>query len=143
MKKLAVLILLAPIHAFALETDNAMDVVEWQAANPKKHSIMVKLTGKQAVQLLDYTHAEGPIFIETMPGTKVDDKCQVIPVKYTIMNVAKRDGTVAPKYEQLVPTPYCFGGGLPKLGSPRPDDLYDAYEASGALPTSPLKPAKK
>lgn len=106
--------------AHALVLDSTLDVVRWQYENPKKVSAKHRLSDKAAAPIMDYTRAQGPVFIKTAYGERLDARCASISVTYIIENTLTTAGKRV-QYTQTVPVPFCSDGGVYKGFMKRPD----------------------
>lgn len=130
---LAVALLATTVPAQALVIDDQTDIVRWQYENPGKRSAKHRLADAVARPLLEYTHAEGPIHIQTTFGRRLDDRCAVVEVTYHIQGTLRRDGQRV-TYSQVVPVPFCKDGGAYAGHLARPDTsgFYAEQEAADA-----------
>ncbi len=106
--------------ANALVIDSTLDVVRWQYENPKKVSAKHRLSDKAAAPIMEYTRSQGPVFIKTAFGERLDAKCAAIAVTYIVENTLTTSGKRV-QYTQTVPVPFCADGGIYKGFMKRPD----------------------
>lgn len=136
----ALILIDRPAHALAIEDQT--DIMRWQYENPGKKSAKHRLSDRLAAPLLEYTHAQGPVYIKTAFGKRLDGRCATIHVSYDIEKTLRRDGQRV-TYSQVVPVPFCKDGAPYSGHLSRPDTAGFYAEQEAASASSQILKEKK